>query len=728
MSDTNLLSLARSQDLDGLQQAWQESLQSPGEVSAYCDSLKALCDNDALGFAAKLGAQTVDTLVDSGRRDDAITLCSTMMKCGALSDSLAHRSFELIEAEYGNEDWYPLALEMSGISLVNLSSDAFEKFDRVRHYTKGNVLYHRAGWGEGIIERFDTGSRELTVRFANGRTQEFPLSSALDSLRPLPADDLRAMRLRSPDELERMAKEEPAVLIRKALSVYRGEANSTQIKSELSPSVIPQKKWASFWKRAKTAAANDPWLEITGSSTRPTFTLRKRPLSLVEEAERSLTHAGDLGEAIATCRDYIARGLDATALQVILGLASNRVDQAIEKGNESHANLLDGIVFLEQHGTPVSKSAAEETRALLSKEGSDEVNLRALDELTTQKSKEHAVTLLPKAFGDDWADRCIAAIMDCPASVLEALVDELHEHKQASKLAPVWDKVAPYPRRHPMLLFQLGRLYAEGLFDEYENRPEIITVGRVLMTLTRVVSAERKGDSLKNRIRTRLTSLLTGRRALLSRCFDNIDRDNLAAYLQIAERAGDDFPQEVMDAVLRAVADKFPDLTRAPETPFWEEKNSIYVTSAGLARQKEDYRVLVDEKIPANSKAIGNAASLGDLSENSEWEAAMEEQRNLTGRAQEMDRELRMAKRLDDVELPTDVVSPGMRVSFTYLESGEKASYRLLGPWDCTSEDIINYRAPIAAAFLGRRVGDESTLPGTGGDRDIRIDSFESIL
>ena len=129
----------------------------------------------------------------------------------------------------------------------------------------------------------------------------------------------------------------------------------------------------------------------------------------------------------------------------------------------------------------------------------------------------------------------------------------------------------------------------------------------------------------------------------------------------------------------------------------------IWVTADGLARKREEYRVLVDEKIPANSKAIGNAAALGDLSENSEWEAAMEEQRNLTGRAQEMDQELKRVKLLEEAEIAGDVASPGTRVTFTNLDSGAQTSYRLLGPWDCIEDDIINYRAPIAAAFLGPR-------------------------
>ena len=295
--------------------------------------------------------------LESGKRT------STRRPAG--SEGLARNLFDLIQQEYGSAEWYPVAIEISGIGPDNLTSDAFEKFDRMRHYTVGNVLYHRAGWGEGMIERFDSDRRELEVRFASGRQQEFPLTSALDSLRPLPPEDLRAMRLREPEELERLAKEEPATLIRKTVQVMRGRATSAQVKSVLVPDIVAQKKWATFWKKAKTAAAHDPWLKIEGSSTRPTFVLRKQPLSLADEAKRSLTHASTLGEVISTCHDYLGRGLDESAQEIIVELARERVEAAIEKQNESPANLLDGILFLEEHGASASMSAAEELRALL---------------------------------------------------------------------------------------------------------------------------------------------------------------------------------------------------------------------------------------------------------------------------------------------------------------------------------------------------------------------------
>jgi len=193
-------------------------------------------------------------------------------------------------------------------------------------------------------------------------------------------------------------------------------------------------------------------------------------------------------------------------------------------------------------------------------------------------------------------------------------------------------------------------------------------------------------------------------------------------------RAGEDFPQEVEAYLDRTVAKLYPDILAEPETPWWDKDEYIFTTQSGLKKVKEEYRVLVDVKIPENAQAIGAAASLGDLSENSEWESAMEEQRNLTGRAQEMDGEISSAKLIEDQEIPEDAVAPGQKITLVEEESGNKLEYRLLGPWDATDDFTINYRAPLAKGLLGKELGEVGEMPSPSGPIKVRIEAIERIV
>ncbi len=724
----DLVALARSQDIELLEQAWATHVTDPQDPPAYCETLEALSEGDFSGKTLELGTQMVEALASSGKVGDAIDVAHAIVAGGAHNEPLARRLWELLKEHHGEETWFPMISAKAKLSDESISRDGLESFLEFRGFTTGYVIYHAAGWAEGVVELFDVEKDEAKVRFAkSGRTQDFPIQTLFDSFRVLPKSDLRSMRMIALEEMEQLVAERPSVLIRKAAKMYRGEINSTQLKAELCPAVIPTKKWPTWWKKAKTAAASDPWLQVEGSKTRPVFVLRKKPLSLGDEMKMQFRHADNLGEANGLVREQLSRTQEVSARDMLLDLAAEQVEASLVPESKAHpAHVLDGILLLEEHGRTASVSASEELRTLLLDEESA-LQPAKLDELATQASKEHAVSLLREALGENWKEQCTAKITEFPDTVLEKVVDLYVETGHGPELLEIWHLAAPYPRRHPILTYLLGRLYADGVFEGAEREPDPVTVVRVLLHLLRVLVDPHSRIPNNTRLTTRVVSLLTGRRAVLPSALDGISRDDLANYLGITERAGHDFPTEVVDAILRTVSDCFPDLTAKPDKPFWE-LDFIYVTSAGLKRQREIYRVLVDEKIPANSTAIGAAASLGDLSENSEWDAAMEEQRNLTSRATEMDVQLRKARLIDDQEIPDNIVAPGTRVKFTRLEDGDVQEFDLLGPFDIQDQDdALNYRAPMAQKLLGKKVGDEAELPIPDGTETVRIDAITKL-
>jgi transcription elongation factor GreA len=337
------------------------------------------------------------------------------------------------------------------------------------------------------------------------------------------------------------------------------------------------------------------------------------------------------------------------------------------------------------------------------------------------------VRLLPEALGENWAETCVLCLTEFPGGVVEGVVESLQEAGKADQMLQVWGQVAPFPRRHPVLTYLIGRLFADGAFDGNPNAPDNVTMVRVLLHLTRTLSSDRRGSPQKARLLTRLTSLLTGRRNFLQDMIEDIDRDTLASFLGISERGGTDFPQEVATVILRTASHKYPDILAVEDKHFWE-LDQVYVTREGLERHREAYRNLVEDKIPANSKAIGVAASHGDISENSEWDAAMEEQRNLTARATAIDEELRKADLIEDQHIPDGMVAPGTQVRMVDLSDNTEQTLRLLGPWDVVEDDILNYLAPLGQALLGKRVGDIANIETGEGSRQVRIEAIEKII
>ncbi|MEI6131016.1 MAG: hypothetical protein WCR59_13200, partial [Planctomycetota bacterium] len=301
----DLVQLARSLQLDSLEKAWAQATKAPKPDSTrhYLATIDALCERDMQSRAVVLAAQMIDALTTAAAVDSAIELATRVVKRGAHNEALVRNLVSLIERRFATEDWWPLMRERSGLNPASVTAQALLEFDRLRRYTTGHVVYHQAGWGEGVVTAFHADRKEIEVTFATGRREEFPIDTVIARFKPLESDDLRAMKLQQVDELKRLMENEPAILIRIAAKLYRGTISSTQLKAELVPAIVEDKTWASFWKRAKTAATKDAWLKVEGNANRPTFVLRDKPIGLAEEAAAAMTYQNDLGARVERLRD-----------------------------------------------------------------------------------------------------------------------------------------------------------------------------------------------------------------------------------------------------------------------------------------------------------------------------------------------------------------------------------------------------------------------------------------
>ena len=148
----------------------------------------------------------------------------------------------------------------------------------------------------------------------------------------------------------------------------------------------------------------------------------------------------------------------------------------------------------------------------------------------------------------------------------------------------------------------------------------------------------------------------------------------------------------------------------------------VPMTREGFDNLEEEFRRLRGEERPAVIKAIAAAREHGDLSENAEWEAAMEEQRNLTDKAQTLEEELRQVQLLENAPFLEGTVCPGAEVRYREVDSGEEHTIQIVGPWDTDYfPQAISYRAPISKGLLGLGVGDRGTLELPSGSVNVEV-------
>lgn len=120
------------------------------------------------------------------------------------------------------------------------------------------------------------------------------------------------------------------------------------------------------------------------------------------------------------------------------------------------------------------------------------------------------------------------------------------------------------------------------------------------------------------------------------------------------------------------------------------------------------------------------ARSFGDLSENSEYDSAKEEQAFVEGRITTIENMLRNAKIISDDEMSDGTVTLGSSVTFVELPDGEEETYTIVGSAEADPfEGRISNDSPIAKSLIGRKVNDVVAVQTPGGEMNVRIVKVE---
>jgi transcription elongation factor GreA len=150
------------------------------------------------------------------------------------------------------------------------------------------------------------------------------------------------------------------------------------------------------------------------------------------------------------------------------------------------------------------------------------------------------------------------------------------------------------------------------------------------------------------------------------------------------------------------------------------------MTLAGKEKLEQELEYLKTVKRKEVVERIKIARSFGDLSENSEYDSAKEEQAFVEGRITTIENMIRNAKIIEEGEMASDSVSLGRSVTFIELPDGEEETYTIVGSAEADPfEGKISNDSPIAKSLMGKKVGDEVSVQTPGGEMAVRIVSIK---
>ena len=152
-----------------------------------------------------------------------------------------------------------------------------------------------------------------------------------------------------------------------------------------------------------------------------------------------------------------------------------------------------------------------------------------------------------------------------------------------------------------------------------------------------------------------------------------------------------------------------------------EAKKNI-LTYEGLKKYEEELQELRVVRRREVAQKIKEAREQGDLSENAEYDAAKDEQRDIEARIEELEKILKNVEVVDEDEVDLDKINIGCKVKILDIEYNEELEYKIVGSTEANSlKGKISNESPVGKALMGTKVGDVITVETPAGAFQYKV-------
>ena len=157
-----------------------------------------------------------------------------------------------------------------------------------------------------------------------------------------------------------------------------------------------------------------------------------------------------------------------------------------------------------------------------------------------------------------------------------------------------------------------------------------------------------------------------------------------------------------------------------------DKKNIL--TYAGLTKLENELQDLKVNMRPEVAQKIKEAREQGDLSENAEYDAAKDEQRDIEARIEEIEKILKNAEVVDEDDVDTKTISVGCMVKVLDKEDDEELEFKIVGSTEASSlNGMISNESPLGKELIGKKVGNVVSVETQDGVIKYKVLSIERV-
>jgi transcription elongation GreA/GreB family factor len=592
-----------------------------------------------------------------------------------------------------------------------LTSKAADHLDQLK---PGTFCLHKS-WGFGRIAEWNLLLNQISIDFPGKKAHPMQLQYAADTLTVIPPEHFLARKATDLAAIKKMAKDDPAALVRNILESLAGQATVQQISEWLVGDIFEEAAWKRWWESTKKVLKKEGHFSVPAKKNEP-VQLRTSPVSYGEElltvfnqARQSKDQAESLDQIVKFHDQFkdpekqlqpVVVAIEQTAMrnqklhpalsfELVLGR-----DDLLERVPQLHTTII---------GLTLPKLITEEEPRLMA----------ILPKMPSAKEKR-VLQALPAALGARWTQLALRLMQGNQPRMIGQIAKVFAEAGQQNELHDALDRsIREHSATSEMLIWLVkGR---EGVWEDLVN-PELLAA---------ILSAVERDQHRETTRGSRLRDFLIEDRELMSDMFAKsevgVARDAMRRLMLTPVL--DELTKRSLLARLVKIYPELESMITGGQTE--EASVPLVVSWSSLEKRRAEYEDVVTKRIPENTKEIGIARSYGDLRENFEFKAAKQMQAVLMRRKTELESMLHRARGTSFDNPDTSRVSIGTIVKLREEDSGKEETYTILGAWDGDPDrNVISYQAAIGQALLGHSAGETVSIGSEGAVQRVAIVSI----
>ena len=643
-----------------------------------------------------------------GDIETAITILKTILQYDE-RDSQARREItECFRTKYQNHSQLEECIRVSNLT-QNWRNvrEAITDFEKHIAFDRGSFVFHRT-WGVGRIVSIQ--GDEIVIDFTKKRGHSMSLKMAVNALQTLSKNHIWVLKATlKKEKLREKVKTEHAWALKTIIKSFDNSCDFKRIKAELVPSVLTAGEWTPWSNKAREILKSDPGFGVSPANI-DIFTVRDRPISLAEKLYNEFKAEKSFFGRIAAIRSFAAQK-DADLDSEFFTEMFEYFSKFLRPGGPMNEQLAASFLLVKElsEGHPhLAQGINLDFNGIFGRIEDVPQIFQNLKDAALREAFLHEI----RRFVPGWPDIFVRLF---PVTLLPSIIANLEKEGCGDKLAAmVQNCFENYRENREAAVWLYKNSRAAPWFGKAGiGREKIIIILIYILDITYRDIDLRRNTSENRKINKQVYLLLFKEGLLESFIKSAGDGDTILRVYTLIGDVKDLDPADKL-ALRSLIQETNPSLKLPGET---EKKTArtLIVTAAKYEEKQRQLARIMEEEVPANSREIAFALSLGDLRENAEYKAAKEKQEILNSTAAKLKDEIERAQIFDPASAGTEKVSFGTKAVLVNASTGGEETYAILGPWESDPENrIISYLSPFGGAILNKKAGESFIFSRSG--------------